>query len=626
MCGIAGVVDALAPPNSEILDRLAASLRCRGPDDEGRLLRPERGVGLVHRRLSIIDLAGGRQPIANEDETLALVCNGEVYDFAEKREALAARGHRFRTGSDNEVILHLYEERGEVCLTELNGMFAFAIVHLPSGEVFLARDRFGQKPLFYAQAGARFAFASGPAALATLPWVDSALEPTAIHDYFEYQYVPTPRSIYRGVRKVPPGSWARWDGTGLTLHPYWQRRLSADRDLAYADAQGEVRTRLSAAVKRRLVADVPLGAFLSGGMDSSLICALAQREGGRQLSTFSIGFPEAKYDERAYAAAVAAHLGTDHHFLEVDPGSFAGLAAVVASFEEPFCDASMLPTALLARFTRQHVTVALSGDGADELFGGYYRTRVLHLLRALAPVPQGLRAAAGGALLRILPPKREERTFWGRLRRLVELAPLEGLARYRRLITRFPEGDRRGLYQPDFAAALGDYRGDEPLAALHRSELDPTDAFLELEISSYLPDDILVKVDRASMACSLEVRSPFLDPTVAELAFALPYRFKQRGRSRKRLLADAFAHLLPKPIFARPKMGFGVPLARWVRGPWLAPVRERLLESPHLAPFFRREALAQYLQTHVDGAADHSYGLFALVVLALWLEEGCADR
>jgi asparagine synthase (glutamine-hydrolysing) len=607
-------------PTAELLRRMAAPMARRGPDDEGIFLRGP--LGLAHRRLSIIDLAGGHQPILNEDESLALVCNGEIYGFRELRSQLQARGHRFRSQSDSEVILHLYEEKGEACLNELNGMFALAIAHLQSGRIFLARDRFGQKPLFYAQDAGRLAFASGPASLVSLDWVDQTLDPTAIHDYLEYQCIPCPRSIYRGVRKMPPGSYAVWNQGQLRLESFWKPSLKADFCGSYQDAVGELRRCLNQAVSRRLIADVPLGTFLSGGVDSSLISALAVANGKGRLSTFSIGFPEKKYDERQFAQLVATHLQTDHHFLEVNPDNFDSLAEVVGFYEEPFADASMLPTALLSKFTRQYITVALSGDGADELFGGYYRYRVVHLCRLMGILPRGLRSAVKNLLLSILPPKVEERSFWGRIRRLVELGDLENLEQYLQVISRFPESLRRSAYGPEMQQALMDYRGISVLENHYSPAEYAANAIMELDCKTYLPDDILVKVDRASMAYGLEVRSPFLDPELAQLALSLPYGFKQHGRRRKRILEDAFAPLLPPEIFSRPKMGFGLPVANWLRGAWRQPAYDLLLNGKLGQGLFRREALESMLDRHCEQRADYSYPLFALLVLELWLS-GC---
>ncbi|OPZ25475.1 MAG: Asparagine synthetase (glutamine-hydrolyzing) 1 [Lentisphaerae bacterium ADurb.BinA184] len=620
MCGIAGIHDPEQAPGPDLLARLSAALACRGPDDEGTLARGP--LGLVHRRLSIIDVEGGHQPILNEDASLALVCNGEIYNYRELRERLAARGHRFRTQGDSEVILHLYEERGAACLHDLGGMFAFAVAHLDSGELFLARDRFGEKPLFYAWSGPRFAFASGPAALAVLPWVETALDCRALHHYLEFNCIPHPLSVHCGIRKLPPGHVGVWHPEGcLGIERWWRPQPPAPFAGPYSEAVAETRRRLEESVRRQLVADVPVGTFLSGGMDSTIVSALAARAvAPARLHTFSIGFPEHAYDERGFAELAARGIGSQHHFLEVRPDSLDDLATVVAAFEEPFADASMLPTARLARFARQHVKVVLGGDGADELFGGYYRHRVIRLFEAVDWLPPPLRRALA-AVGRRLPAGRDERTAVARLRRLLDIADHDGLARYLRLISRFPSAARRALYGPAMLEGAGDADGLEILAPHAPSGRRPVDTVMLLDLETYLPDDILVKLDRASMACALEVRAPFLDPEVAGLALSLPYGFKQRGRRRKRILQDAFRDLVPREILFRPKMGFGLPVAAWLRGGWLAPARDALLGGVLPPDLFRRDGLERLLDDHAAARADHSYPLFALLVLSLWLRE-----
>jgi asparagine synthase (glutamine-hydrolysing) len=618
MCGIAGIIDPRNPPNRQLLEAMAAPLAKRGPDDFGHVVHGP--AGLAHRRLSVIDLAGGHQPLYNEDRTLALVFNGEIYDYGELRRRLIDNGHVLATESDSEVLLHLYEDKGPAMLDELNGMFAFAILHVDSGKVFIARDRFGQKPLFYSTAGDRFAFASGPASLAAVNWVDTTIDCSAIHDYLEYQYIPKPRSIYQGVAKLPPGHYAEWIAGNLTVNTYWRPEISPTFAGSYEEACAALRQNLAAAVERRLVADVPVGMFLSGGLDSSLICALANSVGTTQIKTFSIGFPEKKYDERVFAKTVADHLGTEHHFLEVAPNDFDHLERIVADYEEPFCDASMLPTSLLSQFTRQHVTVALSGDAADELFGGYYRYRAMNMSRWFGLVPRAVRRGAGGVLRKLLPTRKEERTMSGRLQRLLDISEEDGLDRYLRLISRCPAPLKNALYgermkDAGLTPSVGVLTANDPVA--------PTsmlNRIMEVDLNTYLSDDILVKVDRASMACGLEVRSPFLDRDVVGLALSLPDHWKQKGMTRKRILADTFADLLPAEIMNRRKMGFGVPLARWFRGDWQARTRELLVDGKLASDgYFDRNRLQWLIDEHVAERADYSYAIYALLVLELWL-------
>ncbi len=623
MCGIAGLFDSVSPPSQAQLERMAEPLIKRGPDDGGFYL--DHAVGLAFRRLSIIDLAGGHQPLFNEDGNLAIVFNGEIYNFQELRQRLVAREHRFTTESDTETLIHLYEEEGPEMVRMIQGMFAFVIYDRVNQLLFMARDRFGKKPFFYAVKNNRFAFASGPESLLGLSWIDNSHDLSAIHDYLEYQYIPTPRSIYNGIKKLPPGYRGIWQDHQLKIESYWEPRLRVGFNGSYLEACGQLRGKLREAVRKRLVADVPLGMFLSGGMDSSVICALAQQELNHPALTFSIGFPEKKYDEREYARMVSRHLGTDHHFLEVIPNDFAYLKQIVRDYEEPFCDASMLPTALLAKFTRQFVTVALSGDGADELFGGYYRYQIMDWCRRLLICPESLRKAIVQRVLMVLPPKIEERTFWGKIRRLLEISQFSGLKQYLQLISRCPAGLKESLYG-DAMLSLNPLPNSldvlERFSWSGNSGRNLVDEIMEIDQRTYLVDDILVKVDRASMAYGLEVRSPYLDTEVAEFAMSLPYHWKQQGRQRKMILTDACSDLLPKEIFKRNKLGFGVPLARWLRGEWREPAMALLMEGNLVRnELFRRDRLEWLVKSHLEMKADHSYVIFALVVLELWLQD-----
>ena len=620
MCGIAGIWDPIDPPNPKILEKMAKPLIKRGPDDFGYFV--QNNFGFIHRRLSIIDIKGGRQPIFNEDRSLAIIFNGEIYDYQNLRQALIDKGHRFQTSTDTEVLIHMYEEYGPGLLERINGMFAFVIFHADSGELFLARDRFGQKPLFFGVKGGRFAFASGPQSLRHLSWIDTQIDLSAINDYLEFQYIPTPRSIYKGVQKLPPGSFAIWNGKGLQIQTYWSPKVCSDYDGTYTQAQEEIQGKVSKAVGRRLVADVPVGMFLSGGIDSSIICAVAQRQLNESALTFSIGFSEKKYDERNYSKLVAEHLGTQHHFLEVKPDDFDYLEKVVEAYEEPFCDASMLPTTLLSSFTRQHVPVALSGDGADELFGGYKRYRVMHFFHRLSKVPRSLRKKVCELLLKVIPTKAEERTFQNQVRRVIEILDKDGMEQYLSLISRSPPRMKSKLFGERFEGqvqAASSVSVIEDLVADKGTKL-LVDTIMETDLKSYLNDDILTKVDRASMAHSLEVRSPFLDFEVAQLAMSLPYEWKQRGTSNKKILVDSFRNLLPPLIFRRSKMGFGVPIAKWLRNEWFTKTQSLLLEGRLVKEnYLKNDSVSSLLNSHYEKKGDFSYLLFALIILELWL-------
>jgi asparagine synthase (glutamine-hydrolysing) len=629
MCGICGILNLDGRPvDPAVLGRLSAALAHRGPDDAG--LWCEGPVGLAHRRLVVIDLAGGHQPMSTPDGLLRIVFNGEIYNFPDLRQEMARAGVSFRTRSDTEVLLELWRARGPATLERLNGMFAFAVHDAAHQRLFLARDRLGKKPLFYTRRGNLFAFASELHALRHLPGPPPAVRPQAVLDYLAYHYVPGPDTIFADTWSLPPGTWLQVDAThapGQALPPprrYWRLDFAARRPpLRFAAAAEELRALLADAVRLRLLADVPLGAFLSGGMDSACIAALMPRAGAGSVATFTIGFDDPLYDERAAARATARHLGTRHHERVVQPCDSDALRRLVRHCGQPFADASILPTFLLAQFTREQVTVALSGDGADELFGGYERYRAMRLAERLDAVPAPLRRAAAAAALALIPRHGGERTGATRLRRFLRLLPQPAQDRYFSLVTHLP------------AAGLGTLLGPRLLAEPTR----PPESYLatlfastaasgaaaraaEVDHHSYLPHDILTKVDIAAMACALEVRCPFLDHRVATFAAGLPWAFKQDGAARKRLLQAACRDLLPAAVFDRPKRGFGVPLATWLRG-GLEPLLREVLLDPGVAArgFLNPGGVAALLEEHTGGRADHSYPLWALLVFELWCRE-----
>lgn len=618
MCGIAGFIDPKAETDEKCLRSMLPPLVKRGPDDEGILFRET--AGLAHRRLAIIDIKGGHQPILNEEATLALVCNGEIYDFKDLRRRLQQGGHSFRTGSDSEVILHLYEDKGAGCLEMLNGMFAFAILDIPRNSVFLARDRFGQKPLYYTADNHRFAFASSIQSLTALPWVSDSLDLAAVHDYLSFQYIPEPRSIYHAIKKLPAHSFAFWDKSEFDIHSYWSPKIEPENGLSYQLACNDLFDRLKQAVSRRLAADVPVGIFLSGGVDSSLVCALAREVSSEPLQTFSVGFKEDRYDESSFARKIANEIGTEHRCLEIRPDDFHFLQELTGGLDEPFADASILPAALLSRFTRSYVKTALSGDGADEMFGGYYRYRIMHLMRFADLCPEPLRKSLTARLLKILPAAKEERTRIEACRRLLNTAGSEGIRRYLQLISRFPLSLRRQLYTPFMQGAVRDCGDTELLEEFQRFHKEIADTVMEIDLATYLPNDILTKLDRASMSYGLEVRSPFLDPAVAEIAFYIPYHWKQKGNIRKRILRDTFKDTLPAWVFNRPKKGFGVPVANWLRNDWQEQVSALLLEGETVnSGLFDRDVLNFLLSEHSAGRNDYSYPLFSILILELWM-------
>lgn len=620
MCGIAGVIDPTCHPTRHLLENMAKTMVNRGPDGSGQWLNGS--TGLVHQRLSIIDLSGGEQPMTNEDGTLILTFNGEIYDYQSLRQELQQKGHRFKTRSDSEVLLHLYEEYGPQMLDRINGMFAFAIYNTKNKALFFARDRLGQKPLFYSHKGKRFAFASGPSALQTIPWISLTIDRAAIDEFLFFQYIPTPQTIYQEIRKLPPGHFGIWENNQLSIQPYWIPEIAPNYLGSYTEASLQLENLLQQAVNRRLVSDVPLGVFLSGGLDSSILCLLASRATSGKIDTFSIGFPDNRYDERDYARCVSEHLGTNHHFLEVNPQDFERLPTIVKSYEEPYADSSMLPTLLLSEFTKKRVTVALSGDGADELFGGYYRYQIMHKMRNLDSVPMLARKGVKKILDLILPSMQEERSAIGKIRRIVNLLDKQGLEKYIALTSRFPLSLKQLLYDEPMHEFLG-HGYPQMLAGKTRMNCDLSfvDQVNEMDLSNYLNDDILVKVDRASMAVGLEVRSPFLDPMVVAFALSLPYNWKQKGKERKRLLTDTFAQKLPRQITTRPKMGFGVPIGSWMRHEWKNQITDHLLHGDlvNKHSLITPKGMNALLNKHFAGQGDFSYPLFSLLMLELWL-------
>ncbi|MCK5843895.1 MAG: asparagine synthase (glutamine-hydrolyzing) [Victivallales bacterium] len=627
MCGIAGIfnLDA-APVDESVLRGMRDALVHRGPDGEGLWI--DGGAGLAHRRLSIIDLDSGAQPMGNEDGTIQVTFNGEIYNHVELREWLEAKGHVFKTSCDTEVILHLYEEMGSECVTRLEGMFAFAVFDASQRELLLARDRLGQKPLvcFLSGSGpsAVFAFASELQALAKHPLMPKTLDPQALHDYLSLQYVPAPATIYESVRKLPPGHILRISRDDPTpkVSRYWRcDGFGEDLRISYEDACGRLRELMENAVKKRLMSDVPLGSFLSGGIDSTIIVGLMRKFSLLPVKTFTIGFLEDAYDERSYAKLAADHLCVEHTAKVANPADFAVLEKLVSHYGEPYCDASMIPTYFLSEFTREHVTVALSGDGADELFGGYYRYLVMKFARFANVLPLAARRHLADLLARFAPSFPEERSNTGKFSRLLDAFAARPETRLLDLTNRFPERMKNSFYTEEFAkfAAADTGRLFERLHSECRSH-DSAERSMETDLTTYLPGDILTKVDIASMAVSLEVRSPFMDHKVVEFAASLPIRYKIKGTTKKRILRDTFKDFIPEAIRGREKMGFGVPIAAWLRGDWGGIAKERLLDGAVAASgYFKRDIMERMLKEHSENVADHSYRLWALLVLDIWL-------
>ncbi|MFM9115706.1 MAG: asparagine synthase (glutamine-hydrolyzing) [Planctomycetota bacterium] len=634
MCGITGSVwrEPRYAVDEGTLSRMTDQLRHRGPDDLGLyqreiVTRPPYdsvpGVALGFRRLAIIDLVTGKQPLANEDNSIWVVFNGEIYNFEDLRRRLEAAGHTFRTHSDTETIVHLYEDEGVNCFQHLNGMFAIAIWDANKRRLVLGRDRLGEKPLFYHATADRLVFASELKSLLQAPAIPREIDPNAIDEYLTYQYVPHPNSIWKGIRKLPPGYRAVWQDGRVEVDAYWQPDFSQVGNWTEAAAIERARELIPQAIQSRMRSDVPLGAFLSGGTDSSLVVALMQQFSSRPVQTFTIGFPVKEYDETHYARLVAEHLGTDHHEFQVTPSAIEILPRLAWHYDEPFADSSAIPTWYVSQHTRNHVTVALTGDGGDELFAGYSRYRAVALGKSIDRWPL-LRALIGAKVWQRIPGSARQKSLGRRLKRFSEAIRREPCARYLDWISIFTESRRAMLYREDFVAQLGE---SDPASFLERAwqrsgKRDPVTAASLADLVTYLPGDLMTKVDIASMAHSLECRQPLLDHHVVEFAASLPVELKYRRGRGKWLLRAAFGDLLPSEIWTRRKMGFGVPLGYWFRHE-LRSIMLDTLTGPHVRShqYLRSESIQRLIDEHLSAAYDHSHRLWALMMLELWLQK-----
>ncbi len=621
MCGIAGLFHCgtIKPVDPARVERMTDVLTHRGPDGSGVWTAP--GVGLGHRRLSIIDVAGSPQPMQTANERLVISFNGEIYNFRELRKQLEARGLSFHTEGDTEVILAAYEQWGADCVKHLHGMFAFAIYDCKRRELFLARDRFGVKPLFYVQlSDGSVAFASELKGLLAHPLMRRDVDPMAVEDFMAWGYVPDHRSILKGVRKLPAGHTLLLQHDSPLPQPqqYWDISFAERHKGKARDLEAELLHHLQQAVTSRMVSDVPLGAFLSGGVDSSSVVAFMAEASRQPVKTCSIGFDVASADETSYAETVARLFGTDHNARTVSADQFDAIDTIAGMFDEPFADASALPTWRVCQLARENVTVALSGDGADEAFAGY-RRQVFHAheerLRGL--LPEVVRKNVLGPLGRVYP-----KADWAPrpLRAKTTLLSLAGSGErgYARALSVVAPEDRFGLYSPDLAGKLGSYRAEDPLLDLMaqapvRTGLDQAQY---ADLKFWLPGDILTKVDRTSMATSLEAREPLLDHRLVEFAAGLPDGLRVKGRQGKWLLKKAMERYLPDDILYRPKQGFVTPIAEWLRGP-LAGKARGIAKSAMLARtgWFDNARLSQIAEDHIAGRADHSRLLWQLVML-----------
>ncbi|MFN3988882.1 MAG: XrtA/PEP-CTERM system amidotransferase [Erythrobacter sp.] len=622
MCGIAGIIAQARgrPVDAALVGRMTDTLAHRGPDGSGVWSAP--GIALGHRRLAIIDLAGSKQPMVSADGRFVITFNGEIYNYRELRRELQGEGFAFQTTGDTEVILAAYARWGTGCLERLDGMFAFVLYDDARGEVLLARDRLGVKPLYYAPLGdGSLAFASEMKGLLAHPMLARRVSREAVDAFLAWGYVPDRHAILEGVHKLPAGHFWRFEVGKARGCPqrWWDIDFTQRESAGEAELAEELLRLMQAAVKSRMVADVPLGAFLSGGVDSSsLVALMRETSGAGALQTCSIGFDVAGVDETAYARRVAAQFGTDHHERIVGRDDFAAVNQIAAMFDEPFADPSALPTWRVCQLARERVSVALSGDGADESFAGY-RRQVFHhheeQVRAL--VPQALRRGVFGTLGRIYP-----KADWAP-RPLRAKATLLALAEtgeegYARALAAMNPAARHALYTPGFAKELGDFRAEDALIALMREA--PAQSGLDraqyADLMFWLPGDILTKVDRTSMAVSLEAREPLLDHRLIAFAARLPEALRVRGRTGKYLLKRTMETRLPRDILYRPKQGFVTPVAEWLRGP-LAGAARAIAGSGVLAEtgFFSQPALARLAEAHIAGRRDNARALWQLMML-----------
>jgi asparagine synthase (glutamine-hydrolysing) len=625
MCGIVGKVGGSAAADPALLDRMCASIRHRGPDDQGTYV--DGPVALGMRRLSIIDLTTGDQPLTSEDGEVVVVFNGEIYNHLSLREELERKGHRFHGRSDGEVISHLYEEHGPACVERLRGMFVFAIWDRRERRLMLARDRVGKKPLFYAQIGDTLWFGSEPRAILLDPAVPRDVDPRAIDAFLVNQYVPHHLCAFRALEKLPPASRLLWRaGEPPRVERYWRLDYEPKDGIAEADARERLREKILEATRLRLMSDVPLGAFLSGGVDSSVVVAAMAMTSSEPVRTFSISFPGTEVDESPHARAVAERYGTRHEELAVGPVDAALLPRIAWHFGEPFADPAALPTFQLAELTRRHVTVALNGDGGDESFAGYRRYWQLARTRPADALPLGLRAAVARGMRRIAGGT-EGRAPLPRAARLAGRLAMPAPRRYADLFRYFGDDDRERVYSDEFRAAVGD---SDPLAHVcaawdSASGLKAADRLMAVDLTTYLSDDLLAKVDVTTMANSLEVRSPLLDHELMELAARLPTSYKLRGTEGKLLLRDAVREWLPDGILDRPKQGFAVPLTSWLRDE-LRDLPEDVLLDPAATErgIFEPAQVRRLVDEHREGR-DRADQLWAMINLELWFRT-CVDQ
>lgn len=621
MCGISGIVwsDASRPVEPALIESMTTAIAHRGPDGHGYHIEP--GMAFGHRRLSIIDLEGGKQPLSNEDGTVWVTFNGEIYNFQLLYKELRNRGHSFKTRSDTEVLVHLWEDEGPAMVRVLRGMFAFAIWDSRTRTLFIARDRAGKKPVVYRHTEKGLWFASELKALLKDPTFVREVDHEAIDAYLEYQYVPHPRTIFKGVKKLPPAHWMIYKDGQVQIERYWTPAYHKESKRTWEEDKELVRATLTEATRLRMISEVPIGAFLSGGIDSTIIVGIMQSLSSRPIKSFSIGFPMKEYDETSFARLAAKHIGTEHHEYIVNPDAVSIVDDLAYYYDEPFADSSAIPTYYVSKWTREKVTVALTGDAGDELFLGYGRYYAARLYQQLDQLPKPIRSLLASKLWLKIPGGGKPQSFMRRAKRILEAIGYSAEGRYRNLVEIFSRERRYAIYSDNFSNSLGNAHPEDFVESLYKDF--PNRDFLTqtsyVDFSSYLVGDILTKVDIASMAVALECRSPMLDHEFVDLVAALPSDRKMQGTRNKILLKEAFAEHLPPQIKRRGKMGFSVPLPYWFRNE-LKPLLHEVLFSPRALQrgWFDRAKLETLVQEHASGLYEHSNRLWALVMLELW--------
>lgn len=619
MCGICGVLNLNGlPVDSSLIERMSSVLSHRGPDDAGIYIKNE--VGLGHRRLSIIDLALGHQPMSNENEKIWLVFNGEIYNFQALREMLVKKGHSFKTHSDSEVIIHLYEEDGIDCLKGLRGMFAFAIWDDERKRLFLARDRLGKKPLVFSRNKNSFLFASEIKSILEDKNISREIDPIAIHHYLSYGYVPSPLTIFKGIKKLPPGSFLVIENGKEKIERYWMPVYQPKLKIKEADAISGILERLKEAVRLRLISDVPLGAFLSGGIDSSAVVAMMASLMEMPVKTFSIGFEEEDFSELKFARIVSKQFQTEHYEFIVKPDAIDILPKLAWFYNEPYADSSAIPTYYLSQMARKYVTVALNGDGGDELFAGYDRYYAFKLSLFYDKMPKFMKDIIFN-IAKTLPEGTKRQDILRRIKRFLTAISLEPRRRYGRWMTMFNNDEKERLYSEEMKEITRGVDSIDLLLSLYN--IAPTDNLLEAtaftDLLMYLPEDLLVKVDIASMAHGLEARSPFLDIELLKFVSLLPWDMKLHGGKSKYIIKKALSNILPKEILTRRKMGFGVPIAKWLRCELKDYIYQVLLDDrAKRRGYFNMDEVSRLLKEHTSGKANYAYPLWTLLFLEVW--------